>query len=89
MRRTRTARHCIAPANREMASVAGLSQVLMAIDLLASLRMTSVSVSIASGEHDSELIALSEEAAEQAGVRLDCQMRGRALVLRFSKDAAE
>jgi hypothetical protein len=87
MKKIRKARHCLSPAERgAMPSVPGLSQVLTACDFLTTSSMTSVSVSIASSERNSELLALASEAAEQSGLRMDCERRGHTLVLRFAKE---
>jgi hypothetical protein len=66
-------------------SVPGLSQVLSACQLILKSQMTSVSLSIASSERDCELIAFSEEAAQEHGLRMDIERRGTMIVLRFSR----
>jgi hypothetical protein len=71
-----------------MRSVPGLAQVLSACQLILKSQMTSVSLSIASSERDSELIAFSEEAAQEHGLRMDIERRGTMIVLRFSREAA-
>jgi hypothetical protein len=69
-----------------MHSIAGLAQVISACKLITKSRMTSVTVSIASGPRDSELIDLAREAAEECGVSVDYERTGRMLVLRFTRE---
>jgi hypothetical protein len=66
-------------------SVPGLAQVLSACQLLMKSQVTSVSLSIVSSERDPELIAFSEEAAQEHGLRMDIERRGAMIVLRFSR----
>jgi len=78
-------RHCVSSGDLEIAPVLGLSQVLTACDLLLTSAMTTVTVSIASTERDADLIALSQEAADDCGVSLDRESRDGALILRFTR----
>ena len=73
----------------EVAPVPGMSQVLSALDLLAQTETSSVVVSVASGEHDSELIALSQEAAEESGILMEFESQQGTLALRFTRDRAK
>lgn len=78
-------RHCL--GNKEgMPSITGMAQVISACELITKSRMTSVTVSIASGPRDAELIDLAREAADECGVRLDCERAGPMLVLRFTRE---
>ena len=85
--KTRNGRRCTGPDNEgTVAPVPGLTQVLEAIDLLLSSDITRVNVSIASGSGDSELIALSQEAAEQSGIDMDVESQRGTLTIRLSRE---
>lgn len=86
MKKIGSRRHCLERREGEMTSVPGLSQVLTACELLRTSGLSAISVSIASSDRDEELIALSEEVADESGVRIECERRGRMLVLRFTRD---
>ena len=70
----------------EVSPIPGMSQVLSALDLLARQPSGSVVVSVASSDRDSELIALSQEAAEQSGMTMDIESQHGVLALRFTND---
>lgn len=76
-------------SGEEMAPVPGLTQVLSAIEMLQRSKTPRVVVSIHHSKHDSELIELSREAAEQSGVLMDVEARDGSLILIFTREGGE